>query len=658
MQPAWERQPEAQPGFVRETPAQALANPATVPFQRRRSSQEIEQERQLQQLAANNSLGGMTGIANGQQQAEEFGRGALELTGAPAWARGIQDLQYGRPGEAIPEFLWGAVNTAGIATLPFGAGGRPPPRMGMAPRALPQMSEAMPPLRPPARLPGRASDGSVLPVRPSEPFRNSMRGGSDDLMDAARSSPDAGGARAGRLPDGALREIDDSGARVNFPAWPAPSRTYRLEELLEHEELYADFPELRNFPVVVGDVRLHGGKFGNAGVAQADRILIDPSGTREFTGRRELPSLRALLAHEIQHVVDRIEGRGAQGGSPDWLRQNVILPEGVSPQQAYERLRTEQTAHATERRIGMTAEQRAAIEPFSEAPLEYRRVPLLRSFMNAMRRGEQRQLEAYEAARPSLVRAQPDGGSAQAGFDTSRVVYRGLGRQYDPANGGYYQSFTSSLDDAREYGSNVIAAHIRPGRNLAIDGGGNNFNALSVEQLPADVRTRLHPSVGASATTDQIAHAAREAGYDSVTVRNVHDNRWGERPGRNTPTRTIDFVFDTRNISPLDNVPSQPSAAASTERVALSEADRALLAELNDFPGGTLPPLRPHEGSWIATSPDGRVLEFFEQADAQRALEAGWTVRTAGDHLANLNRAQPNAGPTRPKPMFPGREKR
>jgi len=41
------------------------------------------------------------------------------------------------------------------------------------------------PPRPEPRLPGRASDGSVLPIRPTEPFRNSLRGGSDDLRDAA-----------------------------------------------------------------------------------------------------------------------------------------------------------------------------------------------------------------------------------------------------------------------------------------------------------------------------------------------------------------------------------------------------------------------------------------------------------------------------------------
>lgn len=42
---------------------------------------------------------------------------------------------------------------------------------------------------PPARQMAQASGGSVLPVRPSEPFRNSLRGGSNDLMDAAQMQP-------------------------------------------------------------------------------------------------------------------------------------------------------------------------------------------------------------------------------------------------------------------------------------------------------------------------------------------------------------------------------------------------------------------------------------------------------------------------------------
>jgi hypothetical protein len=42
------------------------------------------------------------------------------------------------------------------------------------------------------------------------------------------------------------------------------------------------------------------------------------------------------------------------------------------------------------------------------------------------------------------------------GFDTSRVAYRGLSGEYDPNKAGNYQMFTSSPEDAGEYGSSVV----------------------------------------------------------------------------------------------------------------------------------------------------------------------------------------------------------
>lgn len=42
----------------------------------------------------------------------------------------------------------------------------------------------------PPRLPTRATDGTILPLRPPEPMRQSLVGGSDDLADAARMRPD------------------------------------------------------------------------------------------------------------------------------------------------------------------------------------------------------------------------------------------------------------------------------------------------------------------------------------------------------------------------------------------------------------------------------------------------------------------------------------
>lgn len=117
---------------------------------------------------------------------------------------GIRDSGYGGAMETYPGFNTGdagrtvTVFRDNAVRSPFNAAPSP-----LAPPA------AEPPVRPPPRLPGRATDGSVLPVRPREPIRNSLRGGSDDLMSAARSGPDAGGVRASELPDG-------GGAQVRF----------------------------------------------------------------------------------------------------------------------------------------------------------------------------------------------------------------------------------------------------------------------------------------------------------------------------------------------------------------------------------------------------------------------------------------------------------
>lgn len=220
---------------------------------------------------------------------------------------------------------------------------------------------------------------------------------------------------------------------------------------------------------------------------------------------------------------------------------------------------------------------------------------------------------ANPSARPMAELAQGNDGRP-----SNEVAYRGLNRPYDPNNGGYYQSFTSSADDAREYGPHVMAANLRLGRNLAIDGGGNNFNSIGVAQLPAEVRARLHPSIGNAATTDQIAHAAREAGYDSVTVRNVHDTRWGERPAAGEP-RTLNFVFDTSNISPLEGHAPPPSQAAPASPVRLSASDRALLDELER---DLSPPERPNGGPLLSDQERERLEggELFQGARGANKL--------------------------------------
>jgi hypothetical protein len=93
--------------------------------------------------------------------------------------------------------------------------------------------------------------------------------------------------------------------------------------------------------------------------------------------------------------------------------------------------------------------------------------------------------------------------------------------------------------------------------------------------LPPEVASLIRSGEGKFATTDEIAHAARQAGYDSITVRDVHDSRWGERSTTREPT-TIDMVFDQSNIAPIKtDLPPREQ-----KKVKLTDADLELLSEL------------------------------------------------------------------------------
>jgi hypothetical protein len=57
-----------------------------------------------------------------------------------------------------------------------------------------------------------------------------------------------------------------------------------------------------------------------------------------------------------------------------------------------------------------------------------------------------------------------------------------------------------------------------------------------------------------------------------------------------------------------------------------------------------VPALPQHCNSWIAEVPSGRYgykgsrfVELFQRSDAATLAAAGWTVRTAADHLAMVN---------------------
>lgn len=160
-----------------------------------------------------------------------------------------------------------------------------------------------------------------------------------------------------------------------------------------------------------------------------------------------------------------------------------------------------------------------------------------------------------------------------------KKMYRGLGGAYDASKAGNYQMFTSSVDDAAEYARygkdpTVVEAAIDRGNNLKISANGSNFNAISIDSFPDDVRAALHPSIRESgiARTDDIAYAAQKAGYDSVTINDVVDSRWGEK-GSGKPV-TVEAVFDPKRVT-ASNIDMRGSGPAK-----MTAEDDALLADL------------------------------------------------------------------------------
>ena len=111
-------------------------------------------------------------------------------------------------------------------------------------------------------------------------------------------------------PDGQWRfEIDDSGFKIKPTAkdWNAAdaSTPFTLETLVEHEQLFAAYPWLRDIQVTKYGLEITGGALGayskNVGIYLAFDLK-----------KRQLP---LPLIHEIQHAIQEVEGF-ARGGSP------------------------------------------------------------------------------------------------------------------------------------------------------------------------------------------------------------------------------------------------------------------------------------------------------------------------------------------------------
>jgi hypothetical protein len=72
----------------------------------------------------------------------------------------------------------------------------------------------------------------------------------------------------------------------------------------------------------------------------------------------------------------------------------------------------------------------------------------------------------------------------------------------------------------------------------------------------------LHPSIESAASTDDIAYAAKEAGYDSVTINNVYDNITGLIPSARKQPQS-DSLSDDRLLQELGIKPENMPPAST-----------------------------------------------------------------------------------------------
>ena len=142
------------------------------------------------------------------------------------------------------------------------------------------------------------------------------------LADAERMEQGGAGSETVRRETGWYRgydgkwrfEIDDSKMRfINHRE--ESRRTWKLDELIRHDALFAAYPELRDYTVL---------NFGISDDVEAafypglNRITLDP--------RLSRAEKRAALIHEIQHAIQLIEGFTA-GATTDYWRGSLKTAE-------------------------------------------------------------------------------------------------------------------------------------------------------------------------------------------------------------------------------------------------------------------------------------------------------------------------------------------
>ena len=372
-----------------------MHDPRTQPYPT--TPRQIERENQMYMFARRREA-----MQNPINTPPVTAEGTLEFTGAPSLARGIRHLQRGEPGEALPEIAWGGFNALSLGTMPYMSGETAglrsaPPRIPRIPRPLPEIAEEARLPNAPPRLPGRATDGSVLPIRPPEPIRQSMVGGSDDLAEAARMQPDAGGGQGVRDADAELQR------RLSRVAFSPDAFAYRGQRIVQ---------DGRNWEVYDSGGRRV--RRTNSFMDAARAAGIDPANPPPITG----PSANySFEGPSGQPYAVRVEANGANGPA------EVSFGRSEPGVRGFDEAPTGDMSPADAR----TVLDRVFEQVRADAQLHAREVYTVKGYTAQQGRIYQRYIEnrnalpGYEVASVSdrgvitlrRTRTQPDGGSAQ-----------------------------------------------------------------------------------------------------------------------------------------------------------------------------------------------------------------------------------------------------
>ena len=498
-------------------------------------------------------------------QFADAGMVALETTGVPALRRSYDAFEAGDPRQGIYEGIWGGLGLAGtLGAIPGARRGAP--RLPTREPVLPQMRE--PPAPPP---------GSVLPVRPLQPFRQSLIGGADDLTGASRGvfsegppdgmppAPPQSLWQHGTL-DVRARQIERDGFRVGPDGFVWMTDSSDLASAHGRNQASA----ARSSGVRPAVVQASTDGLNLKEVDAAGRNVD----TLEFT--RDLESQYDGVL--IRNAID-----GAMGNEPATI---VGVRENAAP-----RIGNRRMASSDGSPDGMPPRAPDAGNGRAEQVPEFR----------AMTERALARIEQHPAI------GAPDGGARVAGQQPyveqlaaegfTVPAYRGMTKAYDEAeaarranpNAPWHRAWTQWFTDSpemsgryamREYrgeanlnwdidSPNVFPAMLRMGRNVEIDASGATAFDIPIGRIrDRDLRRTVQTvmqEVGANTPdTEIIAEAARRNGYDTITLRRVRDPL--TRGENNAAANAEQTVYGVLSRAPGDHIRSRfgPASDAPT----------------------------------------------------------------------------------------------